>query len=140
MHFYPKNAEVMEKMNRFVGKLRNWLPGDMNEANADFKKQYEKGEAFTDEYMQAYRSSARNTCGLDRPHYKLLRQLKGLDQNEGTPEIDRLDVAMTDVHQKHQLRCGPALGGKQSAQSVGIAHKEGDDQAPEHAQMLLLAA
>ena len=35
----------MDKMNRFVGKLRNWLPGDMDEANADFKKQYEKWAA-----------------------------------------------------------------------------------------------
>lgn len=140
MHFYPKNAEVMEKMNRFVGKLRNWLPGDMDEANADFKKQYDKGEAFTDEYMLAYRSAARNTYGLDRPHYKLLQQLKDFDQNEGTPEIDRLDVAMTDVHQKHQLRCGPALGGTQSVQSVGMANKEGSDHGPEPAQMLLLAA
>ena len=65
----------MDKMNRFVGKLRNWLPGDMDEANADFKKQYEKGETFTDEYMEAYRQSTATRYGLDRPHHQLLPQL-----------------------------------------------------------------
>ena len=43
MHFYPKSEEVMNKLNRFVGRLRNWLPSDMDDANSDFKKQYEKG-------------------------------------------------------------------------------------------------
>ena len=139
LHFYPKNAEVMDKMNRFVGKLRNWLPGDMDEANADFKKQYEKGETFTDEYMEAYRQSTATRYGLDRPHHQLLRQLKGLDQDGGTPEIDRLHAAIEGVHQSHALHCGPALGAGLSKQVISV-EKSQAECTQQHKQLLLLAA
>lgn len=139
LHFYPKNAEVMDKMNRFVGKLRNWLPGDMDEANADFKKQYEKGETFTDEYMEAYRKATATRYGLDRPHHKLLRQLQGLDKDEESPEIDRLQAAIQGVHQSHGLHCGPALGAGPGKQSISVDKRQAECTQQQE-QLLLLAA
>lgn len=144
LHLYPKSAEVMDKMNRFVGKLRNWLPGDMEEANADFQKQYEKGEAFTDEYMERYRKSAHCSYGLDRPHYKLLREVQGRgDDDERCHELDRLEKAIAEVHEQHGLQCGPALASSAPLKAIRASTEvagAGGSQTSEPEQLLLLAA
>ena len=141
MHFYPKSTEVMDKLNRFVGRIRQWLPGDMEEANADFIKQYEKGETYSDEYLKLSVNS-RPTYDRCNPAYKLLRQVQGRDKDEGTPELDRLEQAINDVHEKHGLQCGPALTGKTVLKA--IAHQpEAEKERPiadEPEQLLLLAA
>ena len=141
MHFYPKSTEVMDKLNRFVGRIRQWLPGDMEEANADFIKQYEKGETYSDEYLKLSVNS-RPTYDRCNPAYKLLRQVQGRDKDEGTPELDRLEQAINDVHEKHGLQCGPALTGKTVLKA--IAHQPEAEKerliADEPEQLLLLAA
>lgn len=144
MHFYPKSEEVMNKLNRFVGRLRNWLPGDMEEANSDFKKQYEKGESFTEEYLAACRKARTSYYDRDNQAYKLLRSVQGKDFGEGTPELDRLEQAIDLIHEKHGLHCGPALTG--TTASTAIAYQpQIEEGAPrsttnEPEQLLLLAA
>ncbi|CAN7631678.1 DUF4942 domain-containing protein [Acidovorax delafieldii] len=139
MHFYPKSAEVMDKLNRFVGKIRNWLPGDMQEANADFAKQYDKGEAFTDEYMESYRKASRFSSGT-APHYTLLRELQSrpLDSEEAERTLSRLQSAIDGVHETHGLQCGPALG--HSAATPAITMSPTASDATGSPQMDLLAA
>lgn len=133
IHFFPNSEEVVEKLNKFVGKLRQWIPGNMEEANEDFKKQYEKGETLTKEYMDLYKKGVRSSYGLDRPAWKLLRELKG--REEGGSELDRLDAAIDSVHDSMGLRCGPALTGSTAANVTKLTQP-----AQEQQQMLLLAA
>lgn len=133
LHFYPKSEEVVEKLNKFVGKLRQWIPGNMEEANQDFQKQYEKGETLTKEYMELYKKSARSSYGWDRPAIKLLRELKG--QEVDGSELDRLESAINSVHESMGLHCGPALSGPGAANVKTLAQPVADQQ-----QMLLLAA
>ena len=109
IHFYPRSVEVVEKINLFVGRLRNWIPGDMEEANKDFQAQYEKGESMTEEYLEGYKRSTRTSYGLDRPALRLMREIKGTDNEEGSLELDRLDRAIAEVHEAKGLRCGAAL-------------------------------
>ena len=141
LHLYPKSAEVMDKLNRFVGKIRQWLPGDMEEANADFIKQYEKGETFSDEYLELSNKS-RPSYDRCNPAYKLLREVQGRSKEEGAPELDRLEKAINEVHEKHGLQCGPALTGK--AELKAITHQPEAEKArpiaDEPEQLLLLAA
>ena len=135
IHFYPNDSEVMEKMNRFVGKLRRWLPGDMEEANADFAEQYNSGETLTKEYLQEYsRGSLRS---IDRPHYKLLRRVQGCS-DDGDFELDRLDLAIERVHESKGLQCGPALTSEPSSGAGMVCDERGHKPPP--SQMLLLAA
>lgn len=108
IHFYPKSDSVVEKLNRFVGGVRNWLPGDMDEANEDFRKQYDKGEAFTKEYLQQ-RNKQSFTIGRSNPAYLLLKEVGGCE--EGSPELDHLEKAIEAVHAQHGLHCGPSLQG-----------------------------
>ena len=141
LHLYPKSVEVMDKLNRFVGKIRQWLPGDMEEANADFIRQYEKGETFSDEYLELSNKS-RPSYDRCNPAYKLLREVQGRSKEEGAPELDRLEKAINEVHEKHGLQCGPALTGK--AELKAITHQPEAEKArpiaDEPEQLLLLAA
>lgn len=133
IHFYPKSDEVVEKINLFVGKLRNWLPGDMEEANADFSKQYDKGETMTKAYMGEYSKLTRTRYGLDRPAIQLLREING---NEVTDDsLNRLDQAINKVHDDLGLKCGPALEGSRKILAI-----ESSIPAGEPHQLQLLAA
>lgn len=49
IHFFPKSKELMDRLNRVVGKKRQWLPPNIDEMNGDFVKQYEEAEKFDKE-------------------------------------------------------------------------------------------
>lgn len=139
MHFFPKSEDVVEKINRFVGKLRHWIPSEMEEANSDFQKQYDKGETYTKDYLEAYRNSARNSYGLDRPAIQLLREIKAIG-DEDRPELDRLERAIEAVHDSKGLHCGPALKASTplkaiAFETVASSHRQCGEQ-----QLLLMEA
>ena len=136
IHFYPASEAVVEKINRFVGKIRNWIPGEMTEANQDFQKQYENGESLTKEYLDHYKKSGRHSYGRDNPAYQLLRETKGVESDRG--ELDRLEKAIETVHQDKGLHCGPALTG--SAPVKAITSNQRAPSTAHQEQMLLLAA
>jgi len=47
VHFYPKRKDLIERMNRVAGKLRNWLPDDETASDPRFWEQYEQAEKVT---------------------------------------------------------------------------------------------
>lgn len=53
IHFFPRNKEVIERLNRTVGKYRNWIPPADDHANADWHTQYEQAEKFCAEIVDA---------------------------------------------------------------------------------------
>lgn len=123
MHFYPKSDAIIEKMNLFVGRLRNWLPGDMDEANDDFKKQYEKGEAFTQTYLQTYAKTGPGRYQGVNPAYRLLRSLQGRDPEGETAELDALNMSIELVHEQNNLRCGPVLADTRASEALVIGYR-----------------
>ena len=44
MHFFPKRADVIRRLNVYVGKARQWLPEDINQASESFINQFEQAE------------------------------------------------------------------------------------------------
>lgn len=56
-HFFPNSQLMLDKLNLFVGAARQWLPPDMEQANDDFKKQYDKAESFAADYQAQYKKS-----------------------------------------------------------------------------------
>ena len=142
LHLYPKSDEVVEKINRFVGRLRQWLPADMEEANADFKKQYDNGEAMTKAYMERYSKGVRSYYGMDRPAYALLRSLKGNPLDENERQLDRLTTAIEEEHKELGLQCGPALTRASNVVAIGMAPKAAPEQTSiqEPEQLSLLCA
>lgn len=47
LHFYTNRPDLIERLNRIVGKYRNWLPADDSQATPNFKKQYDLAEKTT---------------------------------------------------------------------------------------------
>lgn len=47
IHFFPTNKSVIDRLNRMVGKERQWLPEDDAQASKAFWKQFEDAEKVT---------------------------------------------------------------------------------------------
>ena len=47
IHFFPTNKAVIDRLNRLVGKKRQWLPQDDAKASKDFWNQYDQAEKVT---------------------------------------------------------------------------------------------
>lgn len=120
MHIFPRTEEVVEKLNRFVGRQRNWIPADMSQANQDFQRQYDKGEAMTAEYLQRYREGS-GSYRHSSPAYKLLQAAKRGDAAEDSKELQLLEAAIDAIHEARGLHCGPALEGGSKAKAIAAA-------------------
>lgn len=46
-HLFPRRADLIDRLNRTIGKHRNWLPHDESAVSAEFWQQYEKAEKVT---------------------------------------------------------------------------------------------
>ena len=46
-HFFPRRADLIDRLNRAIGKHRNWLPHEEGEASPAFWAQYDKAEKVT---------------------------------------------------------------------------------------------
>lgn len=104
-HFFPKSQDVVERLNRYVGKMRQWLPQDMDEANADFKRQYEEAEKYTDDYLTVYRKAGTyashpayllNTNRRDdetaRDAEKMSRAIESVQEEKGIKPFDSIQA------------------------------------------------
>lgn len=96
-HFFPNSVEVVERLNKHVGRLRQWLPPDMGEANADFKKSYDQAEKFTDEIVREYRS---RRSYVTHPAYLLSRNMM---DSENKRDVDLICSAIDKVHDQHGI-------------------------------------
>lgn len=62
MHFYPKNKKLIDRLNRFVGRERNWIPDETKGRVSDsFWVQYDKAEKLDKEVRQAVENCPRHT-------------------------------------------------------------------------------
>jgi hypothetical protein len=60
IHFFPKSQELVDRLNVFVGKQRQWLPEDMTKTSDQFVKQFDDAEKNEKEFA-AHLSSNGNT-------------------------------------------------------------------------------
>lgn len=47
LHFYPRDKKLIDRLNRYVGQHRHWLPNE-GKASQSFWKQYENADKVTD--------------------------------------------------------------------------------------------
>lgn len=63
IHFFPRSAELIDRLNRVVGKKRQWLPPNMEHANKDFCQQYEQAEKFDKQLREAFAAALESKPG-----------------------------------------------------------------------------
>lgn len=66
IHFFPKSKELIDRLNRVVGKKRQWLPPNIDEMKGDFVKQYEEAEKFDKELRAEF---AQKVNSMKKGHY-----------------------------------------------------------------------
>lgn len=54
IHFYPRSVEVIERLNRVVGRYRNWLPPSMDDVGADYQAHYDRAEKLHADFQKTY--------------------------------------------------------------------------------------
>jgi hypothetical protein len=100
VHFYPRSKELMDRLNRLVGKERAWLPPDVNQAGPGFWTQYDKAEKFDAELRKevlatGIRSHYRN-------HFATLFY-SGADSKEAQRAQEAIDAAAARVQERHGI-------------------------------------
>jgi len=105
IHFFPRRADLMDRLNRVVGRHRSWIPSEpMNEA-ADFWKQYDQAEKLDSELRDAMKkaSSAREFGWRD-----VLGLLAASNAQSGheRAEVDRAQRLFDSVAAEVQLKHG----------------------------------
>ncbi len=99
VHFFPKNMDVIERLNRFVGRVRQWIPEDMEKADKDFVTQYEQAEKLTPAYLKEF---SRNTSNYYRsPVYAILKRDER--DNDDGQYVQRLANALAKVQLEHGI-------------------------------------
>lgn len=59
VHFYPRRKDLVDRLNRFVGKLRAWIPETVEPANSAFWEQYQQAEKITKGMKRSERTERR---------------------------------------------------------------------------------
>ncbi len=104
LHFYPKSQDVVEKLNRFVGARRQWLPDQMEQANDDFQKQYEQAESLSKKYESARRKQ--ESHWYRSPVYSATHTNP---TEADRSECEAMAKCIDEVHKDLGLHCGAAL-------------------------------
>lgn len=94
VHFFPRRMDVVERLNRYVGQVRQWLPPEMEQANADFVKQYDQAEKLSEDYIKKAKES-RALRYMRHPAYLLVG--KAHNKEEIDAETDRFSEVIAQV-------------------------------------------
>lgn len=102
-HLYPRNKELVDRLNRIVGRRRGWLPPPDEQGSDAFWKQYEKAEKFDAEFRAETDKAARASRGYfhhsDSPiHQFMLEGHEGRERAEAS-----MAAAMDTVLERHGL-------------------------------------
>lgn len=98
IHFFPKSQEVVDRLNRLVGRMRNWLPPSEEEANGDFWKQYRNAEKMTQDLEKELRQTGERSYGRN-----LFYDLLSHDEEVRNRAEASIDKAAVRVHERHGL-------------------------------------
>lgn len=100
IHFFPRSKELMDRLNRIVGKERAWLPPDVNQAGPGFWAQYEKAEKFDAELREEVLKSGSKS--YYRNHFSTLFY-SDADSKQAELAMIAIDEAAARVQERHGI-------------------------------------
>lgn len=134
IHFYTTRPDLIERLNRTVGRYRNWLPPSMEVAGEDFKTQYEQAEKFQAEYIKGYADSCSRRASYG---WRDLRSLQSRCAETVEQVNDELCQVMGEVLGRHGLDPFKRIESATKDPLAGAGELVGDAIAQ---QQLLIAA
>lgn len=92
IHFYPRDKRLIERLNRRVSLIRNWIPPEVTMAGPDFWKHFEQADKFDK---------------AAREHFKSRRESESFTDRR--PRIDALHHEREDQHAQAHARMAEAV-------------------------------
>jgi hypothetical protein len=114
IHFFARSKSLVDRLNRLVGRHRQWLPPRDEDACADFHRQYEQAEQF-DAELRAFAGEAARRANRFGRSALLGQVVHAARQSEGQglseAELDGMSQALQATMAAHRLNPVPALEG-----------------------------
>jgi len=101
IHMFPRSKELIDRLNRVVGRRRGWLPPTDEQVPKAFWVQYDRAEEF-DRELRAEVRTASKTGGYYSWEDPISRFM-GQDEEQRTAAEAKLADAMDRVLAKHGL-------------------------------------
>jgi len=98
MHLFPLRKDLVDRLNRKVGKIRQWLPPVDTMANDNFWFQFSKAEKFDQEIRSEIDKNYRRSR-WDDPLWKIARG----SEAERAEASARIDEAVSSVLDRHGI-------------------------------------
>ena len=90
MHFFPRHKKLIARLNRIVGRERQWLPPEGQKVDDNFWLQYDKAESVTAK-MRKDRDFCRQEWGVRHDEMDLSEFQEKAARSLGIPVFNRLD-------------------------------------------------
>lgn len=104
IHFYPRNQEIMDKLNKLVGEHRQWLPRDPGAMSEDFRRQYAEADRFDKELREEVVSRVKVKAGANKPIMRWDNPLSGIMmRDESERSAHEIYDALTAVQARHGI-------------------------------------
>lgn len=99
IHFFPTRKDLVDRLNRLVGRERQWLPPETTPASETFWEQFEKAEKFDAEFKKEV--AKKRLTGWRDPFW--CATAKHRDDVETEKAMAILDEAMCAVLERHGI-------------------------------------
>jgi hypothetical protein len=99
IHFFPRDKALVDRLNRLVGRQRQWLPPEDDRVSDAFWEQYKKAEKFDKEVRTEINARARGSRFWEHP----LNKVGSRDQEQNASALAAIDEAMDVVLQNHGI-------------------------------------
>ena len=101
VHFFPRRKDLIERLNRYVGIQRAWIPESFDVASSAFWEQYERADSITRGMKQRVKSENR---------YAHLAEQDRLGRLSDSPydvsEYERISTELDSSHRASSLKIG----------------------------------
>lgn len=107
LHFFPRRADLVDRLNRFVGVRRAWIPPGDESGNPNFWKQYRSAEKLDKEIRSEVVAARKRRAGgmLSRWEDPVSEALNPCSERRQSSAL-MLDAAVDAVLERHGLREG----------------------------------
>lgn len=99
IHFFPRDKALVDRLNRLVGRQRQWLPPEDDRVSDAFWEQYKKAEKFDKEVRAEINARARDSRFWEHP----LNKVGSSDKEQNAAALAAIDEAMDAVLRNHGI-------------------------------------
>lgn len=115
IHFYPNGQEIVDRLNRMVGRLKKWLPPQGTKVSDAFWLQFDSAEKYDRELREQVAKT--RTSG----HWGDPLRAVSCDDARGVDALAKIDLAMSEVLERHGINVDLMLEGEEEPRQLLLA-------------------